>query len=152
MAAYLPHPVDYDSLNLDQPVQKMKYIGPYIAERFLTASFWPVTSRNVHPITTLRDLRDFLRSRRPLRNTRANMTLWLERVMSNARPEQCVEQGKDVPPDHHLYHVRRVNECGFNAVVGFWSHHFPDRPHRSKIPRPKLGRSFPVKYPQLCRV
>jgi len=153
MANHLPHPVDFGALGLDEPLRKLKYIGAYIAGRFVAESVWPVNSRNVHPIHTLRDLHSFFRQRRPVPTARANITTWLERIMANDRPRQCVEKGKDIPPGNHrhLYHVRDVNECGFNVIVGFLNYHFPDPPHRAKIPRAKTGRAFYVKYPLVCR-
>jgi hypothetical protein len=154
MALYLPHPVDYASIPLDSPMTSLKYIGPYLAERFRTESIWPLGSRQQHPIHTVRDLCDFFRTRRVVQGARRRLTAWLERITTNGRPRQCVEPGKFVVPggDYHRYHVRDVNECGFNVIVGFLRYHFPAAPHDQKIPHPKRGRQAHVKYPALCRV
>jgi hypothetical protein len=152
MAQYLPTPIDYNTLPFETPLIKLKYIGPYLRDRFLTESFWPVGTRNIHPIRTLGHLHDFFISRRALPTARRNVTRWLEHIMTNDRAGQCVEPGRQVPPDNvHLYRVRQINECGFNAVVGFFEHHFSNPPHNRKIPRPKTGRQFHIKYPIICR-
>lgn len=152
---YLPHPIDYAQYQLHAPLTVLKYIGPYLSDRFVTESFWPATSNNpnnARPIQSLGDLRDFIVNKGGTR-VRPNLRAWLRRIMTNERRRECVGQPKMVAGSARRYDVNEVNYCGYNSVVGFLRHHFPaGSPHHGKIPMPLTGRAEHVKYPARCAV
>jgi hypothetical protein len=158
---YPPHPVDYAQYQPHAPVTVLKYIGPYLSERFVTESFWPASSNNANnarPIQSLGELRDFIVHKSGV-NARRNLRAWLRRIMTNERSRQCVMQRKLQPkmvdPEGvpRRYDVNEVNYCGYNSVIGFLRHHFPaGNAHHGKIPMPLTGRAEHVKYPPRCAV
>lgn len=123
---------DLDDHRLDNSISALKYVGPYLASRFRTHSFWPPDGPNSrhHPIYTLRELLRFVQSRRG-QNARYNLTNWLNLITTNAQAEQCV-------PAEHLetcrhYRVRGQNLWGRTMVINFLREYLPEN-HIHKVP------------------
>ncbi len=123
---------------LDLPVAQLKYIGPYLAQRFRTHSLWPPGSHNpqLYSITTLRDLLNFVRTRRG-QNVRSNLSRWLQLIASNAREGECVTS-RTTHPDHpgilpNQYRIRAQNLYGHTMVLNFLRQYLPPN-HLYKLP------------------
>jgi len=139
--------------DLQDNLDTIKYIGPYLYNRFQTESFWPPDSNNLRPLRTKGDLVNFVSSRHITDRTSVNLKLWLTRIMQNERPNQCVEPIKYINNRWCLYHTRFENIYGFNAILQFFRNHIPrGHPIRRHLPRKKTGKAWTTKYPRFCDV
>ena len=119
---------------LDLGLTQLKYVGPYLSERFRTHSFWPPNDhrrRRLHPIRSLRDLVNFVVSRRGP-HAKGNLTEWLRVITENARAGDCVTTVNE-PHACPFYRVRPQNLFGHTMIINFLRAYVP-RSHQSKVP------------------
>jgi hypothetical protein len=139
------------------PLHTIKHIGPYLAGRFQTASFWPPGSNHLYPIHTTNQLVNFVRTRtgNP-QQTRKRLVAWLNEVLANPRADQCVGNDRRhafqiYNGRGHRYRVRRTNQMGFNAVVHYLRNQFPPGSAvRARIPSARGSRPVRQAYPPAC--
>lgn len=94
---------------LDSPIRRLRYIGPYLSDRF-----------NGQGITTLRDLRDTVSDQ-----TRAQNTRLLRNALENRRKQQCVgvPRYNRETDSYSKYCVRRENNKAWTGVVNYLINH-----------------------------
>jgi hypothetical protein len=115
---------------LTSPIRRLKFIGPLLSRRF-----------RAEGINTLKDLRDTVNKQSRAQNTRL-----LHRVLENPRKLQCVGKIKNVDGSYQQYCVRRDNQRAWEAV-----HRYLIRKgvQRNKLPPrnlPRGGREKCSKY------
>jgi hypothetical protein len=138
------------NLPLNSLIVRLKYIGPYLAERFETESYWPATSHRAadqRPMRTLHDLVDFVEQRRG--NARKGVKAWLQRICENARGGACVDPPKMLQGVKRRYQAREVNEAGYNAVIMFLRARVNGRSLRN-VPAHFRNRQLSSRYPEEC--
>ena len=124
---------------------RIPYIGPYLSLRFRSDSYWFGVHR---PIRNIPELIDFINERRRTNQTRRNLTTWLDRILTNARAEQCVMPIRLHQGEPRLYNVRKVNQVGFNSIIDFLKDNVEPRMIRHL---PSKKRSRPTQsYPPRC--
>ena len=117
---------------LDSPLTRLKYIGPFLAERFQTHSFWPPEGRGSQlvPLTSLRELLTFVKARRGP-HTKRNLSSWLRAITTNERAGECLDS-RPIETCVH-YRVRPQNLFGHTMILNFLREFLPPA-HRNKIP------------------
>ena len=138
---------------MNDSIQTLIGIGPYLFARFQTDSYWPPYTYNTVPLRSLQDLLNFILSRRSTPDASENIRNWLTNILLNARRGQCIGQTVLMENQLRQYHVRKENERAWNAVVEFFKDNVPlQHPIRKHLPRYKRGRLQKTKYPRRCAV
>ncbi len=121
-------------IDLDSPLTRLKYVGPYLSQRFRTHSIWPPghAHSQLHPIRTLGELCAFVQTRRG-RNAKRNLSEWLRIITENIKAGECVESRTIPGRLHEHYRVRPQNLFGHTMILNFLRQYLPRR-HQKKIP------------------
>lgn len=124
-----------DDIEWDSPLTRLKYVGPYLSQRFITHSLWPPDHPHaqLHPIRTLGELSDFVRTRRG-RNAKRNLSEWLRLITENARTGLCVDSTRIPGRAPEQYRIRPQNLFGHTMILNFLREALPAA-HHSKIPQ-----------------
>lgn len=137
--------IDPEDIDLNEPVERMKFIGPYLSQRLL--------DRNIDICEDL--LFEFLmlveEGGIDTTEIRNRIKDWLQDALSNARQNQCVRSINYLRQGHiYGYKVRNENLMAYNSVLRFW-HHNVDPNLRKFIPRPLTGRTSHMQvFPPRC--
>jgi len=134
--------------NLHEPVQNIRYIGPYLQARM-----------NAHNIFTVADLVNHLATmggaHENPRVVKERVKAWLENhLLENARPLECVyPSSRVINGVEYSYRARAVNFKAFNAVLNVWRGHIQrPNPILNWIPRRLAGFQEHNKYHRRCNM
>lgn len=128
-----------------ESVDQIKYIGVYLKRLLNNDGIYTVEDL----LDKLEDFGDEWEDPVVVRN---RVKMWLEDLVVNARPNQCVfPQSKFVEGSERSYKTRHFNEKGFNGLVTVMRY-YAEPPYRSWVPRAKTGRLLHNKYPSGCRM
>ena len=133
----------------DQPIQRLKYIGPFFANRF----------QNQHnPMNTFDDIIEYVSNH----NKRQNIALF-QRVFINARwvdghqnVARCIGDVARSRRPPHRYAVNHFNRFGWNSLVIYLRNNMFDRERymrrtgQDRIPSLIPTRTLLQAYPNYC--
>ena len=132
----------------DTPIEQVKYIGPYLADRLANSSYFGTPK----PILTLGDLRTLVMTRTGP-NAPARIKQYLEETLENRRPENCVGAIRKPYQTYdnvdHQYSVRTTNRNAFDALVIWLRANVPSA-HKFKVPVTKRDRTSRNAFPANC--
>jgi hypothetical protein len=105
------NPANIPNIDPNSTIRKLKWIGPYLAGRFRDQGY--------------RRLQDVLD--RISRHTQASNRSWLQNLMQNERPLQCIpsERGIFFGRPRNGYRIRSVNYFGYNAIITYARYRLP---------------------------
>jgi hypothetical protein len=134
------------------PINSLKYIGDYLSDRFRTHSFWPPDSDTPRPILTLEQLVRFVKTRsvRDIPATRRRLTEWLDFILQNAHPGQCVGDPLYIDHEWRRYKVREQNQYGHFAIISYLRGELIGTVHYGKVPLKKPRLPVHRSHPRSC--
>jgi len=132
--------------NLNENVQSIKFIGPYLA-----------AALNSEHIYTVEDLVDKLEDfgevwENPL-EVKQRVREWLRELFVNIRADECCyPASKVINGEECAYLARETNQEGHNAVLKVWRH-YSENPYRRWIPTKFTGRrEIHTRFPRRCNM
>ena len=132
----------------DTPIEEVKYIGPYLADRLANSTYFGTPKQ----ILTLGDLRTLIMTRTGA-TAPARIKQYLEETLENRRPEECVGQIRKpyqtYNNEDHKYSVRTTNRNAFDALVVWLRANVPAA-HKFKVPVTKRDRINRNAFPEDC--
>lgn len=146
---------------MEDNLQSLNNIGPYIAERFVTHSRW--NGADV-PIQNLQQLKNFIIRRAnniDENEAKEKISQWLKVITKNQRNSQCLNNQKYrkvIEGVERNYKVREFNFYAFNAIIDYWVSVIPvnlvyaGKNIKQKIPRRITQVGITHKYPLQCTV